>query len=166
MITAYLALVLPVTAAVIWWVFQSLRPANGDAAHQTTHTRIALAVVIFVMALETLIVATVTGVEWLRPLAPRATVVLVGLFFIAVGNLLPRTRPNLAIGIRTTRLLADRRLWMQMHRVTGHVAVLFGVVVALAGLFAAGRTIGHIAGAAAIVATAVVAVSYKRQSRA
>lgn len=166
MITAYLVAVLPITAAVVWWVFRSLRPANGDAAHQTTHMRIALSVIFFVMALEMLILATVSGLDWLRPWAPRMVVVLVGLLFIVVGNLLPRTRPNLAIGIRTARALADRRLWLQTHRLAGHVSVLFGVVVALAGLCAPGSAIGPIAGLSALVAMAVVATSYRKHSRA
>jgi uncharacterized membrane protein len=37
------------------------------------------------------------------------------------------------IGIRTARTLEDRELWLQMHRVAGYVAVLFGVVVMIAG---------------------------------
>jgi hypothetical protein len=36
-----------------------------------------------------------------RPWAPRAVVVLFGLFLAAIGDGLPRTRPNQLFGIRT-----------------------------------------------------------------
>ena len=42
------------------------------------------------------------GVEWIRAWGPRLVVVLFGSVFIGIGNLLPRTRPNLALGIRTS----------------------------------------------------------------
>jgi hypothetical protein len=32
---------------------------------------------------------------------------------MAIGNLLPRVRPNVAIGIRTSRTLRDRDAWLR-----------------------------------------------------
>src|SRR6266513_565511 len=45
------------------------------------------------------------------PLVPRLAPVLLGAALMAIGNLLPRVRPNVAIGIRTSRTLRDRGAW-------------------------------------------------------
>jgi len=60
--------------------------------------------------------------------------VLLGAFLIGIGNLLPRTRPNLAIGIRTSRTLSDRDLWMRTHRIAGYLVVALGLVILVAGI--------------------------------
>jgi uncharacterized membrane protein len=64
----------------------------------------------------------------------RVVPLMLGLVMVSVGNLLPRTRPNLAIGIRTRRTLADRACWIQTHRAAGYLVVVAGVVVAVSAL--------------------------------
>ena len=61
---------------------------------------------------------------------------MLGLTMIGIGNLLPRTRPNLAIGIRTHRSLADRTLWARIHRAAGYLLVTSGMVIVLASVAA------------------------------
>ena len=91
---------------------------------------------------------------------PRLTPILLGVLFIAIGNVLPRVKPNVAIGIRTSRTLRDRSAWLRVNRVAGYVSVALGIAVLLAGLliprgpFMAG-SIGA-AGIAAIVALAAM----------
>jgi uncharacterized membrane protein len=53
---------------------------------------------------------------------------------MSIGNLLPRTRPNLAIGIRTARTLSDRALWIRTHRSLGYLVTALGVVIVVAAL--------------------------------
>ena len=50
---------------------------------------------------------------------------------IAIGNLLPRTRPNRSLGIRTSRTLSDRSVWMRTHRMAGYMVVTLGVAILL-----------------------------------
>ena len=85
------------------------------------------------IALHVMVLAGMVGMLRGQMLAPRLVVILLGLLFVGIGNLLPRTRPNLVIGIRTSRTLADRGLWMHTHRVGGYVAVGLGIVIVLAG---------------------------------
>jgi uncharacterized membrane protein len=59
---------------------------------------------------------------------------MLGVTMISIGNLLPRTRPNLAIGIRTQLTLSDRALWMRVHRWAGYIVVAGGVVVVLSAI--------------------------------
>src|SRR5258705_8110261 len=132
-VAALVAFTLPAAAAVI---YASLRPlwagrghAHGDGL-QRTYRGIALRAVLFVLALQGLIVLNLTGADWLRPVAPRAVVVLFGLFLAAIGDALPRTRPNLLFGIRTARTLEDRQLWIRLHRTAGYIAVVGGASIA------------------------------------
>ena len=57
-----------------------------------------------------------------------------GMALIAIGNLLPRTRPNLVIGIRTSGTLADRTLWMRTHRILGYIVVACGLAIIVAAI--------------------------------
>ena len=95
----------------------------------------------------------------------RATIVLVGLLMARVGNLLPRTRPNLAFGIRTPRTLANRGLWMQTHRTAGYVAVALGTLFVVSGAFFSKHAIESVMGPAVLGAAALLVVSHFRYSR-
>ena len=101
----------------------------------------------------------------LRLPAGRAVVVLFGLVLVAIGNLLPRTRPNVAVGVRTARTLANAQLWQQVHRAGGYATVGLGIVVAVTGLVLTHETVGAVISAAALAAGAAVFVSYRRYAR-
>src|SRR5258706_12150073 len=137
-----IALLLPATAAVIYTLFRSLRTPRTRSradAEQDGVEAIVLWIVVFLMTLHALVIAVLSGLRWVQPWAGRAVVVLVGLACVVIGNLLPRTRPNAAVGIRTTRTLGDRRLWMVTHRITGYVLVAVWGGVGVAGAFLPAR---------------------------
>jgi uncharacterized membrane protein len=52
---------------------------------------------------------------------------LVGLTLIIAGNVLPRLRPNSALGIRTPWTLRDERAWSRTHRAAGYLLVFLGL---------------------------------------
>jgi uncharacterized membrane protein len=122
--------------------------------------------VIFIMALHVLVLLNLGGVQWIHTWGPRLVVVLFGGVFIAIGNLLPRTRPNLAFGIRTTRTLTNRHLWIRLHRTAGHVSVALGAVIVVSGLLLSDPALGLVVGAAALGSIGTVAATYRRQRRA
>src|SRR5215475_1155384 len=156
-----IAFALPATATVIYVTFRPLwRNATGPSEVDGTYKAITLHAVLFVLVLYALALATLADVPGVRPIAPRAVAVLVGLFFVSVGNLLPRTRPNLLIGIRTTRTLEDRELWARIHRTCGYLAVGFGTVVALASAFLSRDGMQAAVSAAAMACAIVLPVSY------
>ncbi len=156
-----IAFALPATAAVIYMTFRPLwRNADGPSEVGGTYKAITLHAILFVLVLYALALATLADVPGLRPIAPRAVAVLVGVFFVGVGNLLPRTRPNLLIGIRTTRTLEDRELWARIHRTCGYLAVGFGAVVALASAFLPRDGIQAAVSIAAGICAIVLPVSY------
>src|ERR671912_156293 len=112
-----LALTLPFAAAATFLILRALwseigADRDGQREAEATHRAIATRLVLFIMALHVLVMMNLGGVEWIRSWGPRVVVVLFGSVFIAIGNLLPRTRPNLALGIRTRRTLNDRAFWI------------------------------------------------------
>jgi hypothetical protein len=130
---------LPVTATVIWALLRSLSshhpPAYENGSADAALRTIMFWVMAFLVAVHTLLVGVLVGVTWVQPWATRGVVVLVGLTAMIIGNQLPRTRPNMAVGIRTIRTLSDRRLWLVTHRMTGYTAVALGAITIAAGLF-------------------------------
>jgi putative oxidoreductase len=156
-----IAFALPATAVVIYVTLRPLwRNAAGPSEIGGTYKAITLHAIGFVLVLYALALATLADLPGVRPIAPRAVAVLVGLLFVGVGNLLPRTRPNLLIGIRTARTLADRELWVRIHRTCGYLAVGFGIVVAAASAFLFRNGIQAAVSAAGVTCAIALPVSY------
>lgn len=61
---------------------------------------------------------------------PTSTPVLLGLalFFVALGNLLPRLEPNAWVGIRVPPTLESREVWKRTHRLGGMWMVGAGLI--------------------------------------
>jgi len=95
---------------------------------------IMLRFTLFMMAVHAAVLFALLGAFSAREWAARIVPMMLGATMISVGNLLPRTRPNLAIGIRTRRTLADRAAWIRTHRLAGYVSVASGVVIALSAI--------------------------------
>jgi uncharacterized membrane protein len=166
------AFTLPTTALVIYGLFRSLwkhdRVRTGNGAFEITYHAIVLRVLLFVLVLHTLVMIVLTGAidaDSLRSSASRAVVVLLGVALIMIGNLLPRTRPNIAVGVRTTRTLTNAQVWQQVHRVGGYATVALGVVIALTGLVLARESVGPVISAAALFAAVAVLFSYRKLVR-
>lgn len=163
---------LPTTALVIDALFRSLwthdRVRSGNGANSTfraTYTAIVFRCLLFVAGLHTLVMLMLTGarIEW--SLAMRAVVVMFGLTMIAVGNLLPRTRPNVAVGVRTRRTLGNTQVWQHVHRAGGYATVALGGVITIAGMLFAHERVGALISAAAVCATLAVLASYRKHTR-
>jgi len=166
-----IAFLLPTTAALVYilarrvWLRDPVR--DGDEAFEPTYDAIFFSVVLFIVVLHLLVIGMLTGVlPAHRAALVRGTMVLFGLLMLRIGNLLPRTRPNLAFGIRTPRTLINREFWMRLHRIAGYVTVVLGSVVILSGTFLSHQRMDNVLGPAALAAAAVLVVSYKKYSHA
>lgn len=62
---------------------------------------------------------------------------LLGVFFVLLGNLMPRLEPNAWVGIRIPPTLEDRTVWKRTHRLGGKVFVTGGLLSLLACLLPA-----------------------------
>src|SRR5258708_3634524 len=141
------AFLLPTAVALTDALLRSLcikhpvdQPRSADVL--PIYDAIMLRVVLFVMGVHATILlgllGLLSGVGWAAQIVP----VMLGLAMISIGNLLPRTRPNLAVGIRTRATLANRALWMRTHRSAGYLLVTLGFVIVLSAI-AGPSPIGH-----------------------
>jgi uncharacterized membrane protein len=160
---------LPITASVIYVLIGSLRRPRSEAAQDPTADAaldgIVFSVLVFLISVHLILLGVLLQLDVVRPWASRGVVVLVGLTLIAVGNLLPRTRPNIALGIRTSRTLVDRQLWMSTHRAGGYVGVSVGVVTVVSGLFLPRPHAAAFPGIAFLAGVGIIVACYWKFSR-
>jgi len=159
---------LPTTAGVIYFVVRTLQRRQLLLADAMTPDPAVQAIVfwilLFLTSVHLLVLAVLVGLRAVQPWASRAVVALLGLTLVVIGNLLPRTRPNVALGIRTSQTLTDRGLWMLVHRVGGYICVAIGAVTALTAAFLSGPKVGALSGGAALAGAAIMFVYYKKLS--
>jgi hypothetical protein len=100
-----IAFLLPSIALAVYVLLSSLAVHNPFSGEKTVDLRrpyseIVFAIVLFVIGLHGVVLF---GLLASPGVASRAVLMLLGLLFATVGNLLPRTRPNPIIGIRLMR---------------------------------------------------------------
>jgi hypothetical protein len=119
-------------------------------------------IVLFLMLVHLLVLAVVTGMRAIQPWASRAVVMLGGMTLVAIGNLLPRIRPNVVLGVRTARSLTSRRIWLPLHRLGGYVCVVLGIVTLLTTTFLPGPAAAFFSGAVSVAGALIVCAYYQR----
>jgi hypothetical protein len=133
------AFLLPTAAVIIDWLLRPLSvdstaEASEQQASLTIYDALVARVTMLVVGVHVVVLAALAGLLAGRGWAAQLVPVMLGLAMISIGNLLPRTRPNLAIGIRTRRTLADRACWSRTHRLAGYVLVICGFAIVVATL--------------------------------
>lgn len=99
------------------------------------------------------------GLGWPIPIV-RVMPIMVGALFMAIGNVLPRARPNWLFGIRTPWTLTNDRVWERTHRLGGMTFVAAGLVL-IAGAFLDPKAMVVVLIVVSVVASIVpVAYSY------
>lgn len=129
------AWLMPGIAVVLWAVVRFARQIlpRGDKA------RIDPKLMAFVAALMTAFLSVVHIVLLYVALTPGAPVTrivlaLASLLFVALGLVMPRTRRNPILGIRTAWTLTSDENWARTHRVAGYAMVMGGLAAAIATL--------------------------------
>jgi uncharacterized membrane protein len=135
-----IAFVLPAAQAVVvlglgvLWKRDPIR--DRDAHMEATYGAIVTAALFLILGVHLAVLFALTSqlqVNVVRVVAHGVPLML-GLTLIIIGNLLPRLRPNVVIGIRTARTLSDRGAWARANRRAGYAAVMIGTSFLLAGL--------------------------------
>jgi uncharacterized membrane protein len=160
------AFLLPTTALLLYlllgglWRRDPIRPR--DEPIEATYDAIVFRIVLFVVAVQMIVVvglldaAGVIMTRW--PWLLRALPVSLGLALVAIGNLLPRMKPNVVIGIRTSRALADSAVWSQINRMAGYVGVALGAVLVVSGAVLSKQTGAGVVSIAALAGCVVLVV--------
>jgi hypothetical protein len=138
---AFIAFLLPTAAGAIYVLMRLLAAHDhvrrGNGTFTRTYDAIVFRVVLLIGALHGTVLIGLLGRGFFGrtgPLVPRLAPVLLGAGLMAIGNLLPRVRPNVAIGIRTSRPLRDRDAWLRANRRAGYVTVALGCAIVAAAL--------------------------------
>ena len=159
-----IAFMLPTAAAAVLWLLHTLEwrrpvcaPEPGDCA---ATERIVFRIIVFIAGLHGLVLLLVTEVPWVRHWGLQLAFLLVGALLVSVGNLLPKTRPNVLVGIRTPRSLRSRRFWMEINRAGGYVSVALGLVMIVAAVVLGDSLVGRVAGAAVLAAIGILVGRY------
>ena len=124
---------------------------------------------LFVVGVHATVLVGLLGMLGGRAWAAQIVPVMLGVTMIGIGNLVPRLRPNPAVGIRTQRTLSDRGLWARTHRTAGYLVVACGVVI-VGSAIAVPRPLGPgmilLVGPATLVGTWLLARSAGRRAHA
>ena len=162
-----IAFALPTAIAVvvvflgILWNRDPIR--DRDAHTESTYHAVIRTVVLFLLGLHVAILFALTS--QLRPDIVRAVAhavpVMFGVTLIVIGNLLPRFRPNVVIGIRTSRTLTDRAAWARTNRVAGYATVGSGIMFLLGGVLPSLPVMEFAAVAALLVVTTLAWSSWR-----
>jgi uncharacterized membrane protein len=162
---AFNALLLPTAAAVLLWSFHviELRRAVGERepGDCAATERILFRFIVFICGLHGLIMLQLTDAPWIQAWAPQLALVLVGALLVSVGNLLPTTRPNVLVGIRTSRSLRSRHFWMEINRVGGYVTVALGLVMIAGAVVLRYPLVGQVTGVAVLAAVGILLARYR-----
>jgi len=135
-----IAFALPTAMAVVvgflgmLWKRDPIR--DRDAHMEATYQAIIVTVVLLILGVHLAVLSALTTELQINVVkfVAHAVPVMLGLALIVIGNLLPRLRPNIVIGIRTSRTLADRGAWARTNRTAGYAAVGAGASFLLGGL--------------------------------
>jgi uncharacterized membrane protein len=153
--------IFPVMILLLWGLMRGLpkidpRRANYAKMQDTWDTLVNV-VLTMVTALHLLILAGTAGshVPFVRFIPA-----VVGVAFIAIGNILPRAKPNWWFGIRTPWTLSNDRVWERTHRVGGYVMMATGLLAIVSAFLATDIAFVAFGVIAAAMALGLMAYSY------
>jgi uncharacterized membrane protein len=168
------AFLLPTAVAVTDTLLRGLGNRHGVGEPTSIralaiHDAIMFRLMLFIVGVHATILAGLLGMLRERAWAAHIVPVMLGIAMISIGNLLPRLRPTLALGIRTGGTLSDRAQWARTHRLAGYIMVASGVIIVVSTI-AVPRPVGPsmilLAGPAALVATWAASRGSARHVRA
>ena len=150
------ALLFPVAAVigsmVLFSLIPRLEPLQERLEGSADVLRTTWVGLLFIMVMiQAAVAAPAFGVK--MPVA--LPVLAIGLFFVVIGNVLPKSRPGFFVGIRTPWAILDTDNWIATHRLGGKLMMLAGIAIILSALLPLPRE-ARIATMAGSVALAVI----------
>lgn len=131
--TAIVALLLPVGVSLLMGgLFSAIPRLEQTQGRLDAWAPLLRSTWIGVMLLLIFLQLTIAapGLGW--NIGPDLVLVGVGVLLILIGDILPKSRPNFFVGIRTPWTLADTDNWIASHRLGGKIMVIAGCLMVLA----------------------------------
>lgn len=163
--------IIPATALVLTGLFAltlGLDPRRDDIRRSPSpHVVAWVGLTALMTVIQGVIALTATGVIAADSSLPvRITMLAVSVLVLALGNLLPKARPNWFLGVRTPWSMSSERAWDKSQRLGGWLMMLAGLagIIGALALPLAGATILFLAGvlAAAVLSTAMSYVWWRQ----
>jgi hypothetical protein len=108
------------------WLLNEQTDANAFKRFEPTFASVTFAVTSLIVLMHVALIGSLLGWPvWTYQLLTG----ILGAGYIAVGNVMPRVRPNWIMGMRTRRMLSDPALWLAAHRLLGGFMVISGFLV-------------------------------------
>ena len=107
--------------------------------------------------------ATAPGGAVTGDVLDRLPLILVGLLFIVLGNIMPKTRRNGFIGFRVSWSMYNDETWRRTHRFGGYAMVATGVLAVLAAALVSPPLAATAVLLALVTAAIVVTLVYARK---
>lgn len=63
----------------------------------------------------------------------RVISILLGVFFIIIGNYMPKIKPNFFMGIKNPWTISNEDVWKKTHRLGGKIFFIIGIFITLIG---------------------------------
>jgi uncharacterized membrane protein len=119
---------IPVMMLFIWGMMRVLPKIDPRRANYARMEGTYELVITMVLATTLVLHVVMLGAALGYPVAIETVVPLVvGLLFMALGNVLPRAKPNWWFGVRTPWTLSNDRVWVRTHRVAGYTMLIAGL---------------------------------------
>jgi immunity protein, SdpI family len=129
------AFLMPIVLLVLWGVMRGLPAIDPRRANYAKFQPTYDFVVNAVLTVLALIHLAVIGAALGAPISiHRLVPIAFGVMLIAIGNQLPRARPNWWFGIRTPWTLSNDRVWERTHRVGGYLMTAGGAAIIIGAL--------------------------------
>jgi uncharacterized membrane protein len=155
------AFVMPLTLMGLFamlYVLPRIDPRGANyAKFRGTFETVMITTMAFLLGVHLIMLAIALGKDVSMS---RVIPIGVGMLLIVLGNLMPRTRSNWFVGLRTPWTLSSDRVWERTHRLGGRLLVAAGALVVLTGIFAPSRSEIVLIASAVCVSVVVFAYSY------
>jgi uncharacterized membrane protein len=152
---------LPFVMIAMWLLLRFLPRidprASNYAKMQSAYDFTVNATMTMLLLIHAMVLAA--GLGYAVPVA-RIGPILLGALFVAIGNVLPRARPNWWFGIRTPWTLTNDRVWVRTHRVGGYVMTAAGIVIITGAALPNAWPFAVLIAASAIAAIGTIVYSY------
>ena len=153
------AFLAPMIMLLIWGlmvVFPKVDPRRANISKfRESYDIIVLLTLLFMAGVHAVVLASALGATIDMN---RVILLGVGVFFVVLGNLLPRARSNFFLGIRTPWTLSSDDVWTRSHRLAGYLFVSAGLVSMMSALIP--QPWGLAAALAALLTAGIVPVIY------
>jgi uncharacterized membrane protein len=116
---------------LVFAAIPALEPLQHKLEGSSPVLRVAwLGMLALMIAIQLMIAGPALGWEF----GVSLLLLVLGLMFVALGNVLPKSRPGFFVGIRTPWTIIDTDNWIATHRLGGKLLMLAGSAVVLAAL--------------------------------